>query len=183
MQFTYSSKSYNLGFTAGVEGMVVMSQMDTSSMLVYSTGGYTINDYTFVLPREFKNLPSFRVLNAGVGTGTNWSTVYTVPADTAGTFVFSSYDKVLSILPADLSKTSFKTFFDDLGFTFATDNIITNCLSEYFGADGILPLFANDTPFILFSWFICVFVIHLVVDFLLFIPRLAHKWMNEFGGD
>lgn len=28
--------------------------------------------------------------------------------------------------------------------------------------------------------FILVYIFHLFVDFLLFIPRLAHKWMNSF---
>lgn len=30
------------------------------------------------------------------------------------------------------------------------------------------------------SYFISMFIVHLFVDFLLFIPRLAHKWMSAF---
>ena len=81
------------------------------------------------------------------------------------------------------SQIGFDYFMHDIGFGFATDNIVVNSLEEIFGANGVMPIFSTDTPFIIFAWFICVFLIHLVVDFLLFLPRLAHKWMNEFGGD
>lgn len=29
-------------------------------------------------------------------------------------------------------------------------------------------------------YFVIVYIIHVCIDFLLFIPRLAHKWMNAF---
>ena len=81
------------------------------------------------------------------------------------------------------SQLGFDYFMNDIGFGFATDNIVVNGLEEIFGANGVMPVFLTNTPIIIFAWFICVFIIHLAVDFLLFIPRLAHKWMNEFGGD
>lgn len=31
-----------------------------------------------------------------------------------------------------------------------------------------------------FAYFISVYIAHLFVDFVLFIPRLCHKWMNAF---
>ena len=75
---------------------------------------------------------------------------------------------------------SFGDFFESIGIGFVSDNIVITSLQSIFGSTGILPLFSTDTPFIIFSWFICTFICHLAVDFLLFIPRLAHKWMNKF---
>lgn len=39
-----------------------------------------------------------------------------------------------------------------------------------------------DSSFITyyFAYFISVYIAHLFVDFVLFIPRLCHKWMNAF---
>ena len=79
---------------------------------------------------------------------------------------------------------AFDNFFSSIGLSMVTDNIIVNSLSDIFGTSGIMPLFSSDIPFIIFAWFIGVYLIHLCVDFLLFIPRLAHKWMKKCtGGD
>ena len=71
-------------------------------------------------------------------------------------------------------------FFNLFGFDFVSNNIILNSLSSLFGADGILPIFNNIAPLYIFTWFVCTFLVHLAVDFLLFVPRLAHKLMDEF---
>lgn len=75
---------------------------------------------------------------------------------------------------------NFATFFDNIGMGFVSDNILVNSLSSIFGANGVLPIFANNTPFLIFAWFIGIYLVHLVVDFLLFIPRLCHKYMKNF---
>lgn len=75
---------------------------------------------------------------------------------------------------------SFSAFFDSIGIGFVSDNIIINSLKDIFGTGGVFPLFSTDIPFDIFGWFICTFIVHLAVDFLLFIPRLAHKWLNNF---
>ena len=75
---------------------------------------------------------------------------------------------------------SFSAFFDSVGIGFVSDNVIVNALKQLFGVGGIMPLFATDTPFILFGWFICTFIGHLAVDFLLFIPRICHKFFDKF---
>lgn len=75
---------------------------------------------------------------------------------------------------------SFSSFFTNVGIGFVSDNIVVNTLKDIFGVGGVLSLFATDTPFIIFGWFVCTYITHLAVDFLLFIPRLAHKWMNSF---
>lgn len=78
------------------------------------------------------------------------------------------------------SLVSFTSFFDVIGIGFVSDNIVITALKDLFGAGGILPLFSSDVPFIIFGWFICTFICHLAVDFILFIPRLCHKFFNKF---
>lgn len=59
-------------------------------------------------------------------------------------------------------------------------SICYTVLSDIFGSSGILPLFASDSVVLLFlSYFVTVEIVHLAVDFLLFIPRLSHKWMEK----
>lgn len=72
------------------------------------------------------------------------------------------------------------TFFNQVGFGIVTDNVIINALRDIFGANGILPFFNTDMPLLIFTWYITVFITHLAVDFILFIPRLCHKWMKSF---
>lgn len=76
--------------------------------------------------------------------------------------------------------TSFSTFIDTLGFAFTENNLIMQGFVDLFGVNGILPLFTSNTVFYIFTWFVLAIYIHLVVDFLVFIGRLAHKWFNAF---
>lgn len=60
-------------------------------------------------------------------------------------------------------------------------NIIESTLQDIFGTSGIFPLFENNGFIISFlAYFVGCVIIHLAVDFLLFIPRLSHKWMSKF---
>lgn len=71
-----------------------------------------------------------------------------------------------------------------MGFNIFTDNQILITLSDIFATTGILPLFVTSDIILYMSYFISVFLIHLFVDFILFVPRLAHKWLNKlYGGD
>lgn len=79
------------------------------------------------------------------------------------------------------SVISMENIFNSAGLNIVTDNIIVNTLNSIFGSAGIFPLFANNTPFIIFTWFISTYIIHLAIDCLLFIPRLAHKWMDTYS--
>ena len=76
--------------------------------------------------------------------------------------------------------TAFLPFMKNLGLM--DSGIIYKSLSDLFGSTGILPLFSADNNAILLflSYFVSVQIVHLAVDFLLFIPRLAHKYMNTF---
>lgn len=62
-------------------------------------------------------------------------------------------------------------------FGVLTSNPVASALQDIFGTDGMLPLFENDGYLLYFAYFVQVFIIHLAVDFLLFIPRYAHKWL------
>lgn len=75
---------------------------------------------------------------------------------------------------------SLTSFFNSLGISFFTDNPILTVLVDLFGSSGVLPLFTDVSALYFFAWFASVMLVHLAVDFILFIPRLAHKWLNAF---
>lgn len=71
-------------------------------------------------------------------------------------------------------------FLSESGFIHVVDNVVYSTLFALFGEGGILPLFSGTGIFIFFTYYIYVYLLHLVVDFILFIPLLCHKWMNSF---
>lgn len=78
------------------------------------------------------------------------------------------------------SVVAFLPFMKSLGLV--DSGLIYNSLFDLFGTGGILPLFSaeNNAILVFLSYFVSVEIVHLAVDFLLFIPRLAHKYMNTF---
>ena len=78
------------------------------------------------------------------------------------------------------SLIAFLPFMKSLGLV--DSGLIYNSLFDLFGTGGILPLFSaeNNAILVFLSYFVSVEIVHLAVDFLLFIPRLAHKYMNTF---
>lgn len=70
-------------------------------------------------------------------------------------------------------------FLNDNGFGLAVNNIVFDTISSIFGADCIMPLFANDGILIILSWFVCVYIAHILVDFCLFIPRWLHNFLKK----
>ena len=114
---------------------------------------------------------------------------------TIANLVDSAFWFLVSILPLALSLitclsyklqsstdslTAFLPFMKSLGLV--DSGLIYKSLSDLFGSSGILPLFSADNNAILLflSYFVSVQIVHLAVDFLLFIPRLGHKYMNTF---
>lgn len=74
------------------------------------------------------------------------------------------------------------TFLDYMhNFGLSTTSVCYTALQELFGSTGVLPLFVSgDNAVVLFlSYFVTVQIVHLAVDFLLFIPRLSHKWLEK----
>lgn len=76
--------------------------------------------------------------------------------------------------------TSLSSVINTLGLSVLQDNIIFTTLSEIFGVGGVLPFFQSPDLIIFFTYYICVYLLHLLVDFVIFIPRIAHKWLNHF---
>ena len=76
--------------------------------------------------------------------------------------------------------TAFLPFMKNLGLM--DSGLIYKSLSDLFGTGGILPLFSaeNNAILVFLSYFVSVEIVHLAVDFLLFIPRIGHKYMNTF---
>lgn len=108
-----------------------------------------------------------------------WYTLYLLPVILLIGYYFSIYHDTGA--PPDLI-TVVLSFFGGVDGVLAP-SIITNNLIEmlYFFYEGIqvgngIELFA----ILCMGYFVLVYLFHLFVDFLLFIPRLAHKWMNDF---
>ena len=70
-----------------------------------------------------------------------------------------------------------------IGITITDDNVIFTTLAGIFTLGGVLPLLANGSVLYYFTYFVFVMLIHLAVDFLVFIPRLCHKWMGDLTND
>ena len=80
------------------------------------------------------------------------------------------------------SVISMSSLLSSLGID-CTSNIIYTTLVDLFGVDGVFPMFANNSIFEFASYFVLVNILHLIVDVLLFIPRICHDFMNKsFGG-
>lgn len=59
------------------------------------------------------------------------------------------------------------------------DNVIYTSLKAVFGVGGVLPIL-NDGLLLYAAYFCIVELVHLIVDVLVFIPRIAHEWLEGF---
>lgn len=75
---------------------------------------------------------------------------------------------------------SFEKYITNFGINIAENNIIFNALKSILGEHGTLPLFADNTFLTYLTYFINIYIMHLLVDFILFIPRICHKYMEKF---
>lgn len=101
-----------------------------------------------------------------------WFLVYALPALLL----------VLGCIHQDVNNTF--TFIDTVLLDGIDSNFIYTGLVDLFGSSGVLPVFgSNDLIPRILTYFIAVSLIHLAVDFLLFIPRFAHKYLNKMVGD
>ena len=73
-------------------------------------------------------------------------------------------------------------FYDYLvsAYTFLDNNFIYTTITDTFGVNGVFNLGLDNGLYLYMSWFIGVYLLHLFVDFILFIPRLSHKWLKSF---
>lgn len=97
-----------------------------------------------------------------------------IDSDT-GAFYFGNYVSTL----IEGSKNYFSTFI----YANSVNPIYKTLVSLFASRDTGLRLLSDNNGASLigfFSYYVSVYIIHLSVDFLLFIPRLCHKWMNAF---
>ena len=64
------------------------------------------------------------------------------------------------------------------GYGFS-DNVIWTTLYKIFGSSGVFPIFTSEVPLYILNWFIWVELFHVFFDIIVFIPRLAHKWISK----
>lgn len=99
--------------------------------------------------------------------GIFWYLIYAMP--------FILYG--LSFLSRTYTPVSLTAFFDFCGID-VSSSLVCSTLADIFGTSGIFPLFDDPVVFQIFAWFVNCMIIHLAVDFLLFIPRLCHKFID-----
>lgn len=169
----------------GVEDLAIYSQINDWPIMRLDPTTYKLTDsFTFSLPAGLEkngnaadvyyyDINSFSLKSAGV-----LYNVFITPTQYSSSFTYES--STVTDVSYDFS---FEAFVESMGFEFATENFIVTTLEDMFGAQGVMPLFNDTAPFIIFGWYICVFIVHLMVDFLMFIPKFAHKWMEDFVGD
>lgn len=103
-----------------------------------------------------------------------WYIVYFLPVIMYGIYLIHASESG-TVLNID-------TFFSTvLSTSIITTNPVYQVLISLFGVDGILPIFTtNAFILVILSYFASMVIIHLCVDFLLFIPRLCHKWLDMY---
>ena len=86
---------------------------------------------------------------------------------------------IIPVMVLFITKQDFSVVLAQFGIN--DSNVIYTTLVEIFGASGLFPLFKDNSPFLLyFTFLVVVELMHLFVDFLVFIPRIAHKWFDSF---
>lgn len=60
-----------------------------------------------------------------------------------------------------------------------SDNIVWQCLYSLFGPGGVFPYFSSETALYVFTWIIWVEIFHVFFDVIVFIPRIAHKFISK----
>ena len=99
-----------------------------------------------------------------------WNILYMLPIFILLIFTWSSGSIV-----------GISSVFSSLGLEIFNDNIVVTTLSDIFGSGGILPIFTSNDMIIFLSYFIYMNILHLVVDVLVWLPRLAHHWLDGFS--
>lgn len=117
-----------------------------------------------------------------------WYVVYMLPLiltiiQSIGIFGGMTFDGWLTISDAyNMLDFDFMTLLtcnlEALGVDF--NGVVSTTLESLFGDGGILPMVTDATIFGFGEWFVCTLLVHLCVDFVLFIPRIAHKWLDDF---
>ena len=76
------------------------------------------------------------------------------------------------------------TAFQTLGLDIITTNPVYTTLTNLFGASGVVPLFNGTAILEFLTYFVSVYLLHMAIDFLLFIPRFAMNCLDSlYGGE
>lgn len=103
-----------------------------------------------------------------------WQFVYLLPL-----FAYLFY--LMPFNDGSVGVTSFSQFINDIGFGFiAGNNPIYTALESLFGSVDFLEAFNSNGVLLFASYYGNVTLIHLVIDFLLFIPHICMQWMDKF---
>lgn len=80
---------------------------------------------------------------------------------------------------AELMYDAFDSVFDVVGYDWSSDLVYTT-VDDIFGLNGIFPVFRANSVIIKFlCYYFYVNILHLLIDFLLFIPKLCHKLLDN----
>ena len=176
------------------DGSVFITTQYADVELFYSSssdGCFVNNDYgTILLSNDTLSFDSYIAYTFT----SNWFSGLYWDYENDGIFIgiyleLGGYDGFCYILSSAIipqSDNIFKTYFANLNysldnwFTFGERDIVYNAFNSIFGSQSnIMPIFVEGSfiPKYLtyMSW---IYVLHLAFDFLVFIPRLAHKWMG-----
>lgn len=76
---------------------------------------------------------------------------------------------------------SFYVFLSNyLGLFFSSNNVFSSMFLTIFGSSGIFPVFSAQSGWLVFfSYLATIEVVHVLFDVMIFIPRLAHKWISK----
>lgn len=75
---------------------------------------------------------------------------------------------------------TFNSFLIKLGINYQQGNVFYDVLAKLFGAGGAFPLFVDSGGVILYLTYVLTMeVLHVCFDVIVFIPRLAHKWISK----
>ena len=79
------------------------------------------------------------------------------------------------------SQITFADFLNEhLGIYQSMNSTVSMPIYQIFGPNGIIPMFSGNSGLVqLFAYFVSVEIIHVLFDILVFIPRLAHKWISK----
>ena len=80
---------------------------------------------------------------------------------------------------------SFENVFTNYGFGVSQTSVVYTTITEIFGVganSGYLGVFSSPAIPLYITYLVNVELLHLLVDCLLFIPRIAQKYVNK-GGD
>ena len=77
---------------------------------------------------------------------------------------------------------SFSDSFSLLGFDSLSSSTIYSTVSSIIGPEGVLPMFSSPGMLLFVCYFCNVWLIRLLVEFVVFIPKLAHSWLDRLYG-